>query len=121
MRPFAPSSHEEAAAEPLGVAEPLPYMMVTMPVPERHRATLSAAVHVDHTTRPQTVSRDVNPLYHDLLTGVAGHTGHPVVLNTSFNGKEEPVVNSPADALPTFLACPMETSAIGPFLVHKTS
>ncbi|MGH3807338.1 MAG: carbamoyltransferase family protein [Pseudonocardiaceae bacterium] len=118
-RPFAPSLHEEAAKELLGLTEPLPYMIVTTPMPEEHVASLAAVVHVDGTTRPQTVSRQTNPLYHDLLTEVQRRTGVPVVLNTSFNGRDEPIVGSPSDALATFYGCPMDALAIGPFLIRK--
>ncbi|WP_055697845.1 MULTISPECIES: carbamoyltransferase family protein [Streptomyces] len=118
-RPFAPSLQEEAAAELLDLHTGLPYMIVTVPVPERSRARLAAATHVDGTTRPQTVSADVNPLYHRLLGEVETHTGSAVVLNTSFNGNAEPVVCSPRDALATFARSPLDALALGPFLVHR--
>ncbi|MEU5426334.1 carbamoyltransferase C-terminal domain-containing protein [Streptomyces olivoreticuli] len=118
-RPFAPSLREESGAELLGLDRPLPYMIVTTPVPERSRALMAAATHVDGTTRPQTVSAEADPLYHRLLGQVAEHTGHAVVLNTSFNGNAEPVVSSPGDALATFARAPLDALALGPFLVHR--
>lgn len=118
-RPFAPSLPEEAAPELLGLSTPLPYMIVTTPVPEHARDLMPAVVHEDLTTRPQTVSAAVDPLYHRLLGAVGERTGVPVVLNTSFNGKEEPVVCSPDDALATFARCPLDAVALGPFLVRR--
>nr|WP_270891891.1 carbamoyltransferase C-terminal domain-containing protein [Streptomyces sp. DHE17-7] len=80
---------------------------------------MPAVVHSDRTTRPQTVSAEVDPLYHRLIGEVGGHTGTPVVLNTSFNGRDEPVVCNPRDALATFHRLPMDALAIGPFLVRR--
>ncbi|MGA5423773.1 carbamoyltransferase [Streptomyces lavendulocolor] len=118
-RPFAPSMQEEAAEALIGTATPLPYMIVTTPVTEAGAAVMPAVVHSDRTTRPQTVSAEVDPLYHRLIGEVGGHTGTPVVLNTSFNGRDEPVVCSPRDALATFHRLPMDALAIGPFLVRR--
>ncbi|MFC8995946.1 carbamoyltransferase [Streptomyces rochei] len=118
-RPFAPSMQEEAAEALIGTTTPLPYMIVTTPVTEAGAAVMPAVVHSDRTTRPQTVSAEVDPLYHRLIGEVGGHTGTPVVLNTSFNGRDEPVVCSPRDALATFHRLPMDALAIGPFLVRR--
>ncbi|WP_332909891.1 carbamoyltransferase C-terminal domain-containing protein [Streptomyces sp. DHE17-7] len=89
------------------------------PSPEAGAAVMPAVVHSDRTTRPQTVSAEVDPLYHRLIGEVGGHTGTPVVLNTSFNGRDEPVVCNPRDALATFHRLPMDALAIGPFLVRR--
>ncbi|MFF8827894.1 carbamoyltransferase [Streptomyces sp. NPDC015131] len=118
-RPFAPSMREEAAESLIGTATPLPYMIVTTPVTDAGAAAMPAVVHSDRTTRPQTVSAAVDPLYHRLIGEVAEHTGTPVVLNTSFNGRDEPVVCTPRDALATFHRLPMDALALGPFLVRR--
>ncbi|MFJ7773174.1 carbamoyltransferase [Streptomyces sp. NPDC097107] len=118
-RPFAPSMQEEVAEALIGTTTPLPYMIVTTPVTEAGAAVMPAVVHSDRTTRPQTVSAEVDPLYHRLIGEVGEHTGTPVVLNTSFNGRDEPVVCSPRDALATFHRLPMDALALGPFLVRR--
>ncbi|GGU46596.1 carbamoyltransferase [Streptomyces lavendofoliae] len=118
-RPFAPSMQEEAAETLIGTTTPLPYMIVTTPVTDAGAAAMPAVVHSDRTTRPQTVSAEVDPLYHRLIGRVGEHTGTAVVLNTSFNGRDEPVVCSPRDALATFHRLPMDALALGPFLVRR--
>lgn len=118
-RPFAPSMQEEAAPALIGTATPLPYMIVTTPVTEVGAAAMPAVVHSDRTTRPQTVSASVDQLYHRLIGEVGRHTGTAVILNTSFNGRDEPVVCSPQDALATFHRLPMDALALGPFLVRR--
>ncbi|TXJ77459.1 hypothetical protein E2C11_18545 [Streptomyces lavendulae] len=118
-RPFAPSMRQEAAEALIGTTTPLPYMIVTTPVTEAGAAVMPAVVHSDRTTRPQTVSADVDPLYHRLIGEVGDRTGAAVVLNTSFNGRDEPVVCSPGDALATFHRLPMDALALGPFLVRR--
>ncbi|UUN29704.1 carbamoyltransferase C-terminal domain-containing protein [Streptomyces sp. FIT100] len=118
-RPFAPSMQEEAAEALIGTATPLPYMIVTTPVTEAGAEAMPAVVHSDRTTRPQTVSASVDPLYHRLIGEVGKHTGTAAVLNTSFNGRDEPVVCSPGDALATFHRLPMDALALGPFLVRR--
>lgn len=94
-------------------------MIVTTPVTETGAAVMPAVVHSDRTTRPQTVSAAVDPLYHRLIGKVGEHTGTAVILNTSFNGRDEPVVCSPRDALATFHRLPMDALALGPFLVRR--
>ncbi|GGR31717.1 carbamoyltransferase [Streptomyces griseomycini] len=118
-RPFAPSMQEEAAEALIGTTTPLPYMIVTTPVTEAGAAVMPAVVHSDRTTRPQTVSAEIDPLYHRLIGKVGEHTGTAVILNTSFNGRDEPVVCSPRDALATFHRLPMDALALGPFLVRR--
>jgi carbamoyltransferase len=78
-----------------------------------------AAVHVDGTVRPQTVDRSVLPLWHHLLECVGTRTGHPILLNTSFNVRSEPIVCTPYDAIRCFFGSGLDTLAIGSFLVHK--
>ncbi|HQH26456.1 MAG TPA: carbamoyltransferase C-terminal domain-containing protein, partial [Oligoflexia bacterium] len=82
-------------------------------------AQIPAAVHVDQTARPQSVSKSTNPEYWELINDFYKQTGVPVVLNTSFNLKGEPIVCSPFDAIRTFYTSGLDTLAIGDFLVQK--
>jgi carbamoyltransferase len=94
-------------------------MIVTFPVRPEKRCEIPAVVHVDGTTRPQMVRRGVNPLYYDMIKRFGEKTGVPIVMDTSFNLKGEPIVNSPRDALRTFYSSGLDTLAIGGFLVRK--
>jgi carbamoyltransferase len=81
---------------------------------------IAAALHSgDRTTRPQTVRRDVNPLFWTLIDGFRRRTGVPAVLNTSFNVKGEPIVCNPTDAIRCFYGTGMDALAIGSFLLEK--
>jgi carbamoyltransferase len=94
-------------------------MILTFPVKAEMRDRIAAVVHVDGTTRPQMVRRSVSPLYYDLIKRFGEKTGVPVVLNTSFNLKGEPIVNSPRDALRTFFSSGLDALVLGSFLVRK--
>lgn len=118
-RPFAPSMLEEAGDEYLEGAVYAPFMIMTFPVREEKKHLIPAVVHVDGTTRPQMVRREVNPLYYDVIERFGEKTGVPVVMNTSFNLKGEPVVNSPRDAVRTFFSSGLDALAIGNFIVEK--
>lgn len=118
-RPFAPSMLEEVAEEYLEGATYSPFMIMTFPVREEKRHLIPAVVHVDGTTRPQMVRRSVNPLYYDMIKKFGEKTGVPIVMNTSFNLKGEPVVNSPRDAVRTFYSSGLDALAIGNFLIEK--
>jgi carbamoyltransferase len=102
FRPFAPSMLEEAASRYFGVSVTSPYMLLVLPVLPERRAEIPAVVHVDGTARPQTVSRETEPLYWDLIREFERESGVPVVLNTSFN-IQEPIVCTPEEAVDTFL------------------
>ena len=121
-RPFAPSVLEERVAElfeaPDGVTE-FPFMTIVLKVRPEHRATLAAVTHVDGSSRLQTVARESNPLYWELIRELDELTGVPVVLNTSFNNNAEPIVNSVEDALVCFLTSGLEHLVVGEFLVDK--
>jgi len=83
------------------------------------RSTVPAITHVDGTGRLQTVFRDVNPRYYQLIERFGQATGVPAVLNTSFNLKGEPIVNTPANAFNTFSKSEMDTLVLGNFIVEK--
>lgn len=99
--PFAPVIAEEQAAEVFGIskvnARACRYMTITCDVRPQWREHIAAVVHVDGSARPQTITRAVNPLYYDVLACFERLTGLPVLVNTSFNVHEEPIVNSPAE------------------------
>ncbi len=118
-RPFAPSMLAEVAGEYLESACNSPFMVLTAQVKPEKRSVIPAVTHVDGSARPQTVERDINPLYWRLISEFGKRTGVPVVMNTSFNLRGEPIVNSPTDAIRTFFSSGMDTLVIGSFLVEK--
>lgn len=105
FRPFAPAVSSEEVDRwfdvPAGTA--LPYMIATVAVRGEHRSALPAITHVDGSARVQTVSITDNPDFHALLEAVGNATGRRMLLNTSFNVKGQPIVNTPDEALETFL------------------
>jgi carbamoyltransferase len=118
-RPFAPSMLEEVASTYLEDAHYSPYMIETYRVRPDKRSEIQAVVHADGTTRPQTVRRAVNPRYYDLIAAFGRLTGTPVVLNTSFNLKGEPIVRTPVDALRTFFGSGIDLLVMGNYMVQK--
>ncbi len=116
FRPFAPSVLEERAAEyfsfPPRVAD-LTFMTFTVPATDKGAEQIPATVHVDKTARVQLVNAQTNPEYHALIKTFEDVSGIPVVLNTSFNDKDEPIVETPADAVRTFLNSDMDILCVG--------
>ena len=84
------------------------------------RSEIPAVTHVDNSARVQTVCAATNPLYHRLLRAFEARTGCPVIINTSFNVRGEPIVCTPADAVRCFLRTNMDVLAVGPFVLEKT-
>jgi carbamoyltransferase len=99
--PFAPVVPEEKAAEVFDVnsvnAYACRFMTITCDVRPAWRKRIAAVVHVDGSARPQTITRDANPLYYDVVSAFGRETGTPVLVNTSFNVHEEPIVNTPGE------------------------
>ena len=118
-RPFAPSMLAEAADEYLEGAFLAPFMIVTFPVRQRHVSDLAGVIHLDGTTRPQMVVREVNPRYYETIEAFAQKSGVPMVLNTSFNLKGEPMVNTPRDALRTFYSSGLDMLIMNNVLLRK--
>ncbi|HEY0704383.1 MAG TPA: carbamoyltransferase [Candidatus Acidoferrales bacterium] len=118
-RPFAPSMLAESAGEYIESATDSPFMILTAQVRPEKRSVIPAVTHVDGSARPQTVERDVNPLYWRLIHEFGQRTGVPVVMNTSFNLRGEPIVSSPTDAIRTFFSSGMDALVIGNFVVEK--
>jgi carbamoyltransferase len=121
FRPFAPSALAEYASEYFECNAPTPFMTQVYPVREEKQATIPAVTHVDGTARVQTVSQSTHPLYWNLIHAFYQLTGVPVVLNTSFNVKGQPIVNTPLEAVDTFLNTGMDALVCGSYLVLKES
>ena len=118
-RPFAPSMLAEVADQYIESATDSPFMILTSQVRSDKRSVIPSVTHVDGSARPQTVERDVNPLYWRLINEFGQRTGVPVVMNTSFNLRGEPIVCTPTDAIRTFFSSGMDALMIGSFLVEK--
>jgi carbamoyltransferase len=118
-RPFAPSMLSEVANEYIESATDSPFMILTARVRPEKRKVIPAVTHADGSARPQTVERDVNPLYWQLIHEFGQRTGVPVIMNTSFNLRGEPIVSSPTDAIRTFFSSGMDALVIGSFVVEK--
>jgi len=123
-RPFAPSILAECAEKyfelPNAVRHyPARYMLYVVPVKPAEQSTLPAITHVDGTGRLQTVFKDQSPRYYHLIERFGQATGVPVILNTSFNLKGEPIVNTPANAFNTFSKSEMDSLVLENFLVEK--
>ena len=119
-RPFAPSVLEERVDRYVANPMPSPFMILAFNALPERQAEIVAAAHVDGTIRPQTVSKATNPRYWQLIKRFEEITGIPAVLNTSFNVDSQPIVNTPEEAIDTFINCGIEVLAIGDFLVWKS-
>ncbi len=123
-RPFAPSVLVERADEFFALTDPprhlaARFMLLVTPVRDDARERVPAITHVDGSARLQTVARDTNPLYHSLISRFGDATGVPVLLNTSFNLRGEPIVNTPAEALNTFSRSGMDALVMDTIIVTK--
>ncbi len=119
FRPFAPSILEERQCEYFEHDHPSPFMLHVYKIRPEKRAHLSAVNHVDDTGRLQSVSREENSLYYELIRAFERKSGIPVLLNTSFN-ENEPIVCQPEEAIDCFKRTRMDVLAIGPYLSLKT-
>jgi carbamoyltransferase len=139
FRPFAPSVLAEDAKKYFVLDAESPYMLLVADVAEEHRiamteeekklfgidklnvprSSIPAITHVDYSARVQTVHKETNPRYHDLISSFKEKTGCPVVVNTSFNVRGEPIVGSPEDAFRCFMGTELDTLAVGNCLLRK--
>lgn len=119
FRPLAPVVLLERAEEFFDIHRPSPFMQFAAPVRPQAASIIPAVTHVDCTARLQTVSEQDDPFLRALIEEFDQRTGVPVVLNTSFNRKEEPIVETPAEALASFRRTPMHALAMPPFLIRK--
>ncbi len=120
FRPFAPSILEERTGDWFTRDYPDPFMIKVYPIHPHKRAEIPAVTHVDGSGRLQTVSRKTNPRYWGLIEAFERQTGVPLILNTSFN-ENEPIVNTPAEALACFLRTKMDRIVLGNRVVRRQS
>ncbi len=120
FRPFAPAVLEERAAEIFEVGQPDPFMTLAPRVRAEWISAIPAAVHIDGTGRIQTVKREANERYYDLIAAFGDLTGVPVLLNTSFN-HHEPIVATPAEAIACYLRTGMDVLVLGDCYVTRPS
>ncbi|TLV03409.1 carbamoyltransferase family protein [Dyadobacter luticola] len=119
FRPVAPVVLEEAANDWFERANVSPFMLFVYPVRDEKADQIPAVRHTDGTARVQTVNRDQHPLYYDLITEFNALTGVPVLVNTSFNTRGEPIVCSPRDAIECFWTSPFDALIINSFILEK--
>lgn len=118
FRPFAPSVLREAVPDWFETDDDVPFMMQVYLIRPERRSTVPAVTHVDGTGRLQTVSRESNELYYNLISEFRNITGIPMILNTSFN-ENEPVVCQPSEALDCFLRTKMDLLVMGGWCVER--
>src|SRR5262245_14320017 len=118
FRPFAPSALAEKAHDWFELDCESPYMLLVAPVREGKRV-IPSVTHVDHSARIQTVTRESSPLYYDLIAEFERQTGVPLLINTSFNVRSEPIVCTPHDAYLCFMRTHMDDLVLGPYLLEK--
>lgn len=119
FRPFCPSILDTAAEDYLETLKDAPFMIIADHVKKNKTKHIPAVVHVDGTVRPQIVFRQQNPLFYELLSNFGSITGVPVLLNTSFNIRGEPIVATPEDAIKCFFDTGMDFLSMGSFLISK--
>ncbi|MDD5761341.1 MAG: SxtJ family membrane protein, partial [bacterium] len=123
FRPFAPTVLREHATEWFEMDMESPYMSFTFPVRAEKRcaprSVIPAVTHVDGSSRVQTLAREDDPLYYDLIDAFHRRTGCPVVVNTSFNVRGEPIVCTPEEAAACFMNTGMDHLVLGSFLLDK--
>ncbi len=118
FRPFAPTVLEERTADYFEFDRPSPYMLLVAQVREDKRI-VPAITHVDGSARLQTINRASHPEYYDLIQAFEQKTGCPVIINTSFNVRGEPIVCTPVDAFKCFMNTEMDYLVLGSFLLDK--
>ena len=121
FRPFAPAILSEYTQEYFEIEQESPHMLIAVNVKKDKISEIPAVVHVDNTARVQTVSKNNNQKFRKLIEEFFKITNVPVLLNTSFNVKGQPIVNDPRDAIDCFLSTNIDVLAIGSFLLSKTS
>jgi len=119
FRPVAPVVLEEEAANWFARAEVSPFMLFVFDVLPDKADRIPAVRHVDGTARIQTINRTQNPEDYDLLKAFQARTGVPVLVNTSFNTRGEPIVCTPRDPVESFWTSPLDALVIGSFLLEK--
>jgi len=118
FRPFAPSILKEYVENFFTIDDVVPFMEKVFPIQEGKRSLIPAVTHVDGTGRLQSVDQTVSPRYYALIDAFRKKTGVPILLNTSFN-ENEPIVNSPAEALDCFLRTQMDMLVMENIIVER--
>jgi carbamoyltransferase len=121
FRPFAPAVPLERAEDWFEDARPSPYMLLSFQVRPEVRSRIPGVIHVDGSARVQTVTRDTDARFHGLLVGFGERTGAPVLLNTSFNVRGEPIVCSPAEALDALARTGLSAVVVGDLVFRKNA
>jgi carbamoyltransferase len=119
FRPFAPIVKEELATKFFDYEQTVPYMNQVVKVKKEHRKELPSITHIDGSARIQTLTKNNHRVVYDLLTKLNDINGYPIVINTSFNLKDQTMVLTPEDAIKTFLNCEMDTLILGHYIVRK--
>jgi carbamoyltransferase len=119
FRPFAPVVLEDRVSEWFELDRPSPYMLLVAPV-RKDTPPLPAITHVDGSARIQTIRRDQDPLYHDLVARFGERTGVPILINTSMNVRGEPMVCAPREAWECFMRTEMDALVCGSFVLRKS-
>src|SRR4029078_13516439 len=119
FRPVAPVVLEEEAPNWFENVRQSPFMLFINDVKPDRADRIPAVRHVDGTARIQTINRAQNPAYYDVLKAFQARTGVPVLVNTSFNTRGEPIVCTPRDAVESYLTSPLDALLIGSFLLQK--
>ena len=119
FRPFAPAILSEFANEYFDINQSSPHMLIAVNVKAKKISEIPAVVHIDNSARVQTVDKSNNPKFRKLIESFYEETDCPVLLNTSFNVKGQPIVNSPEDAINCFLSTNIDILAIGDFVAVK--
>jgi len=120
-RPFCPSLDEDSTDHYFTKPQSAPFMTIAFWALDGIQKLLPSVVHIDGSLRPQTVKREVAPVFWEIIDEFRRHSGHPVVLNTSFNVRGEPIVESPQDAIRCFFGTGLDALAIGDFWIEKKS
>lgn len=121
FRPFAPTVLEERVSDYFALDRESPYMLLVADTLPDRRSEIPAVTHVDGSARIQTIRRDQNPRYYDLIKAFEKKTGCPVIINTSFNVRGEPIVESPKDAVNCLLHTHMDYLVMGNILLRKNA
>ena len=119
FRPFAPAILSEFASEYFDIEQSSPHMLIAVKVKSEKIPEIPAVVHIDNSARVQTVSKSNNPKFRKLIESFYAETKCPVILNTSFNVKGQPIVNTPEDAIDCFLSTNIDILAINDFIAIK--
>ena len=119
FRPFAPAVLDKFQKKYFSLSQESLHMLIACKALKKYKKLIPAVVHVDNTCRVQTVKKEINLKFYKLINEFYKITNIPVVLNTSFNVKGQPIVNTPEDAIKTFLSTNIDVLAIGDYISFK--